>query len=264
MDLKLRGKSALVSGSTAGIGFAIAQNLAQEGASVTIAGRAEQRVAEAIDKIKQSNPEAQVSGIVADLATKAGAEQVLQQVSSIDILVNNLGIYEPKPFAEITDEDWVNIFEINVLSGVRLSRQYLQKMLAQNWGRIIFISSESAINIPVEMIHYGMTKTAQLAISRGLAEMTAGTGVTVNAVLAGPTRSEGVDDFVTKMAKERGVTPSEVETEFFQTVRPTSLLKRFATTDEVAAMVVYLCSPLASATNGAALRVDGGVVRSII
>ncbi|MCP6759468.1 MAG: SDR family oxidoreductase [Fischerella sp. CENA71] len=264
MDLKLDRKSALVSGSTTGIGFAIAQTLAQEGASLIINGRSEQRVAEAIDKIKQSNPEAQVSAIVADLATKAGVEQLFQQVSSVDILVNNLGIYEPKPFVEITDADWLNIFETNVLSGVRLSRQYLQNMLNQNWGRIIFISSESAIQIPVEMIHYGMTKTAQLAISRGLAEMTVGTGVTVNAVLVGPTRSEGVDEFVKNMAKERGVNSSKVEAEFFQTVRPSSLLKRFISTDEVAAMVVYLCSPLASATNGAALRVDGGVIRSII
>jgi NAD(P)-dependent dehydrogenase (short-subunit alcohol dehydrogenase family) len=264
MDLKLQGKSALVSGSTAGIGLAIAQTLAQEGASVIVTGRSHQRVAQAIDKIKQNNPEAQVSGVVADLATQAGAAQLFQQVPHIDILVNNLGSYEPKPFVEITDADWLNIFETNVLSGVRLSRQYLQQMLNQNWGRIIFISSESAIQIPVEMIHYGMTKTAQLAISRGLAEMTAGSGVTVNAVLPGPTRSEGVDEFVTKMAKERSVKPEEVEAEFFQTVRPTSLLQRFATTEEVAAMVVYLCSPLASATNGAALRVDGGVIRSII
>lgn len=264
MDLKLQGKSAFVSGSTAGIGLAIVQTLAQEGASVIINGRSEQRVAEAIAKIKQDTPTAKVSGIVADAATKAGVEKIFEQIPHVDILINNLGIYEPKAFFEITDEEWLNIFEVNVLSGIRLSRQYLQKMLDQNWGRIIFISSESGIQIPVEMIHYGTTKTAQLAISRGLAEITVGTGVTVNSVLPGPTRSEGVDDFVSKLASERGISVSDVEAEFFQNVRPSSLIKRFATTEEVAALVVYLSSPIASATNGAALRVDGGVVRSII
>jgi NAD(P)-dependent dehydrogenase (short-subunit alcohol dehydrogenase family) len=264
MDLKLQGKSALVSGSTAGIGFAVAQTLAQEGARTIINGRSEKRVAEAIAKIQQDAPTAQVSGIVADLATKAGGEKLFQEVPHVDILINNLGIYQPKSFFEIPDEDWFNIFEANVLSGVRLSRQYLPKMLEQNWGRIIFISSESAIQIPVEMIHYGTTKTAQLAISRGLAEMTGGTGVTVNSVLPGPTRSEGVEEFISKLATERRITPSEVEAEFFENVRPTSLIKRFATNEEVAAMVVYIASPLASATNGAALRVDGGVVRSLV
>ncbi|MBW4616254.1 MAG: SDR family oxidoreductase [Desmonostoc vinosum HA7617-LM4] len=264
MDLKLEGKSALVSGSTAGIGFAIAQTLAQEGASVIVNGRSENRVAQAINKIKQNTPDAKVFGVVADTATKAGVEQVFQEVSHIDILVNNLGIYEPKAFFDITDEDWLHIFEVNVLSGIRLSRQYLQKMLEQNWGRIIFISSESGVQIPTEMIHYGTTKTAQIAIARGLAQISAGSGVTVNSVLAGPTRSEGVEDFIAKMAQERGVSPSEIEAEFFQNVRPTSLIKRFATSEEVAAMVVYLSSPLASATNGAALRVDGGVIQSIV
>lgn len=264
MDLKLQGKTALVSGSTAGIGLAIAQALAQEGASVIVNGRTEQRVAEAIAEIKSSNSQAQVTGVVADGATKAGIEQILQQVSDVDILINNLGIYEPKSFFEITDEDWLQIFETNVLSGVRLSRHYLQKMLQRNWGRIIFISSESAIQIPVEMIHYGTTKTAQLAISRGLAEMTTGSGVTVNSVLPGPTRSEGVEQFIEKIASDRNMSISAVEAEFFQDLRPTSLIKRFATNQEVANLVVYLSSPLASATNGAALRVDGGVVRSII
>ncbi|WP_341526877.1 SDR family NAD(P)-dependent oxidoreductase [Nostoc sp. UHCC 0302] len=264
MDLKLDGKSALVSGSTAGIGFAIAQLLAQEGASVIVNGRTQQRVTQAIDKIKQTTPNAQVSGVVADLGTKAGVEQVIQEVPHVDILVNNLGIYEPKPFFEITDEDWLNIFEVNVLSGIRLSRKYLQKMLDQNWGRIIFISSESAIQIPTEMIHYGTTKTAQLAIARGLAEISVGTGVTVNSVLPGPTRSEGVEVFINQLAKERGISIAEVEAEFFQNLRPTSIIKRFATSEEVAAMVVYLSSPLASATNGAALRVDGGVIRAIV
>ncbi|MUG98863.1 SDR family NAD(P)-dependent oxidoreductase [Scytonema sp. UIC 10036] len=264
MDLKLQGKTALVSGSTAGIGFAIAQGLALEGASVIITGRSEQRVSQAVDKIKHSNPDAKISGIAADLAKKEGAEKVFQQVSSTDILVNNLGIYKPKPFSEITDEDWLDIFEVNVLSGIRLSRQYFPKMLEQNWGRIIFISSESALNIPVEMIHYGMTKTAQLSVARGLAEMTVGTAVTVNSVLVGPTRSEGVDEFIANMAKERGMSPSEVETDFFQTLRPSSLIKRFITIEEVAAMVIYLSSPLAAATNGAALRVDGGLLKTVV
>jgi NAD(P)-dependent dehydrogenase (short-subunit alcohol dehydrogenase family) len=264
MDLKLQGKSALVSGSTAGIGFAIAQALAAEGASTIINGRSQARVTEAIAKIQQSHPAAKVCGIVADLATKEGVEKLFSELPQIDILINSLGIYEPKTFFEITDTDWLNIFEINVLSGVRLSRQYLPKMLEQNWGRIIFISSESGVQIPAEMIHYGTTKTAQLAISRGLAELTAGTAVTVNSVLPGPTRSEGVEEFISKIAQERGISIAEVEAEFFQNLRPTSLIKRFATNAEVAALVVYLASPLASATNGAAVRVDGGVVRSLI
>ncbi|MBE8997422.1 SDR family oxidoreductase [Nostoc sp. LEGE 12447] len=264
MDLKLHGKSALVSGSTAGIGLATALALAQEGASVIVNGRSEERVTQAIAKIQQSTPDAKVSGVVADTSTASGVEELFQKVPHVDILINNVGIYEPKTFFDITDEDWLNIFQVNVLSGVRLSRQYLQKQLEQNWGRIIFISSESAIQIPVEMIHYGTTKTAQLAIARGLAEMTVGTGVTVNSVLPGPTRSEGVEEFIINLAQERGISPAEVETEFFQNVRPSSLIKRFATNEEVAAIVVYLSSPIASATNGAALRVDGGVIRSIV
>ncbi len=263
MDLKLSDKSVLVSGSGAGIGFAIAQSLAQEGASVIINSRSEQGLAHAIEKIQKNHPQAKISGIVADLSTREGTQQLFSKVPSVDILVNNLGFYEPKVFSEISDEDWLLIFETNVLSGVRLSRQYLPSMIEQNWGRIIFISSESGVQIPVEMIHYGMTKTAQLAIARGLAEMTAGTGVTVNSVLPGPTRSEGVEEFIQQMAKERNIDAAQVETEFFQSVRPTSLLKRFATPEEVAAMVVYVCSPLSAATNGAALRVDGGVVKSI-
>lgn len=264
MDLKLAGKSALVSGSTAGIGYAIAEALIQEDASVLLNGRSEQRVVQAVEKIQKAHPHAKISGVALDLTTREGAEELFRQVPEVEILVNNLGFYEPKAFSDISDEDWLKIFEGNVLSGVRLSRQYLPGMKQKNWGRIIFISSESAIQIPTEMIHYGMTKTAQLAISRGLAETTTGTGVTVNSVLPGPTRSEGVEVFVEQMAKETGVDVAQVEAEFFESVRPTSLLKRFATTQEVASMVVYLCSPLASATNGAALRVDGGVVRSIV
>jgi NAD(P)-dependent dehydrogenase (short-subunit alcohol dehydrogenase family) len=264
MDLKLAGKAALVSGSTGGIGFAIAQALAQEGAAVIINGRSEERVKQAIDKINLLAPKHQASGIAVDLSTREGTEQLFQQLPRVDILVNNLGLYEPKAFGDISDDDWLKIFEANVLSGVRLSRQYLPAMLKQDWGRIIFISSESGVQIPVEMIHYGMTKTAQLAIARGLAEMTVGTGVTVNSVLPGPTRSEGVGDFVEKMAADRGVTVAQVEKEFFESVRPSSLIKRFATSEEVAALVTYVSSPLSSATNGAALRVDGGVVRSIL
>jgi NAD(P)-dependent dehydrogenase (short-subunit alcohol dehydrogenase family) len=227
-------------------------------------GRSPQRVEQAVQRLRTEKKNAQVTGVTADLGTKEGVNRLIQELPVVDILVNNLGIYEPKPFAEITDEDWLRFFEVNVLSGVRVSRLYLPQMLQKNWGRIVFISSESAINTPVEMVHYGVTKTAQLALARGLAESTAGTGVTVNSVLPGPTRSEGVDQFVQDMAKGQGTDAAQVEAEFFRTVRPSSLLKRFATPEEVAAMVVYVCSPRASATNGAALRVDGGVVRSIV
>ena len=264
MDLQLKGKRALVSGSSAGIGFAIAKALAQEGAAVVVNGRSAVRTKVAAKTISDNGATSPVYPFVGDLAHAADVERLSAEVPDLDILVNNLGIYEPKPFEAITDEDWLRFFETNVLSGVRLSRLYLPGMKTRNWGRIVFISSESAINIPVEMIHYGLTKTAQLALSRGLAETTAGTGVTVNSVLPGPTRSEGVTDFVAKMAHDKGVSPAKVEEDFFKSVRPSSLLKRFATTEEVASLVAYVCSPLASATNGAALRVDGGVVRSII
>ncbi len=264
MDLKLADKSALVSGSTGGIGLAIAQSLAQEGVTVIVNGRSEARVNQAITTIKAAVPNAKLVGVAADLSTPAGAEQLFQQFATVDILINNLGVYEPKAFADISDDDWRKIFEANVLSGVRLSRQYLPGMLERNWGRIIFISSESGVQIPAEMIHYGVTKTAQLAIARGLAETTVGSGVTVNSVLPGPTRSEGVEAFVEKMASDRGVDAAQIEKEFFESVRPSSLIKRFATTEEVAALVTYVASPLSSATNGAALRVDGGVVRSIV
>jgi NAD(P)-dependent dehydrogenase (short-subunit alcohol dehydrogenase family) len=259
MDLQLNGKLALVTGSTAGIGFAIAEALAKEGARVIVNGRTEQRVADAVKALGGNTV-----GLAADLATVQGAEEAARKFPDVEILVNNLGIFEPKAFDKITDDDWRRFFEVNVLSGVRLSRLYMPGMIARNWGRIVFISSESGVQIPAEMIHYGMTKTAQLAVSRGLAETTAGTGVTVNSVLPGPTASEGVETFVTQMAASRNVDVATVEREFFKTVRPTSLLKRFARTDEVAAMVAYVCSPVSSATNGAALRVDGGVVRSIV
>jgi NAD(P)-dependent dehydrogenase (short-subunit alcohol dehydrogenase family) len=264
MDLHLTGKTALVSGSTAGIGLAIASGLAVEGATVYVNGRTQARVDQAVEHVRSLKPKGTVQGIAADLGTAEGCVELFSQLPKVDILVNNLGIFEAKPFARISDEDWRRFFEVNVLSGVRLSRHYLPSMLKNNWGRIVFISSESAVQIPVEMVHYGMTKTAQLAVARGLAESVAGTGVTVNSVLAGPTRSEGVSTFVGDLAAQRGVDQAQVEKEFFESVRPSSLIKRFATTEEVASMVVYLAGEQSSATTGSALRVDGGVVRSIL
>jgi NAD(P)-dependent dehydrogenase (short-subunit alcohol dehydrogenase family) len=263
MNLQLQNRRALVSGSRAGIGFAIAQLLATEGASVVVNGRSADRVEAAAKKIRAAGAKGEVTTSTVDLSTRAGVEAIVRQVPSVDILVNNLGMYGPKAFEEITDEDWLQIFEVNVMSGVRLSRAYLPGMKKRNWGRIIFISSESGICTPAEMIHYGMTKTAQLAISRGLAETTAGTGVTVNAVLPGPTRSEGVEQFVEELARSKNTDAAAIEKGFFESMRP-SLLKRFATPEEVANMVAYVASPLSAATNGAALHVDGGSVRSII
>lgn len=259
MDLQLNGKTALVTGSTAGIGLAIAQSLAREGARVIVNGRTQARVDAALSKLPSGG-----SGLVADLGTAEGARIATERYPAVDILVNNLGIFEPKPFESIPDEDWLRFFEVNVMSGVRLSRHYLPRMKAAGWGRIVFISSESGVQIPSEMIHYGFTKTAQLAISRGLAETTAGTGVTVNSVLPGPTNSEGVGEFVSQLAAQGSTTRESVERDFFRSGRPSSLLQRFATPEEVAAMVTFVASPLSSATNGAALRVDGGVVRSIV
>ncbi|MEG3990519.1 SDR family oxidoreductase [Microcoleus sp. S28C3] len=264
MDLQLSDKVALVSGSTAGIGLAIATTLAQEGATVIVNGRTQERVNEALDRLKQSVPNAKLQGIAADLGTQAGVELLFQQVPEVNILVNNLGIYGSQAFEDISDEEWMNILEVNVMSGVRLSRHYLPPMLKKDWGRIIFISSESALNIPTEMIHYGVTKTAQVALSRGLAETTAGSRVTVNTVLPGPTRSEGVETFIEGLAKDQNITPEQVEKEFFTKTRPSSLIQRFATTSEVAALVAFVASPLASAINGAALRVEGGLLRSIV
>jgi NAD(P)-dependent dehydrogenase (short-subunit alcohol dehydrogenase family) len=260
MDLQLNGKKALVSGSTKGIGLAIATALAREGAHVVINARSDASVAAAREQIRSSVPDAVLEGFCGDLADSAEVDRLLQAVPGVDILVNNLGIYEPKPFEEIPDADWRRFFEVNVLSGVRLARAYLGGMKGRNWGRIVFISSESGIQIPAEMIHYGMTKTAQLAVSRGIAELCAGTGVTCNAVLPGPTHTAGVDGFVEKLSG--GKPFAEFEREFFRTVRPASLLQRFALPEEVASLVTYVCSPLSSATNGAALRVDGGVVRA--
>jgi NAD(P)-dependent dehydrogenase (short-subunit alcohol dehydrogenase family) len=262
MDLQLQGKSALVTGSTAGIGFASACALAAEAASVIVNGRGQQRVDAAVAEIRKLHPRADVSGIASDVSTAAGCAKLTQAAAGVDILVNNMGIFEPKPFEQIPDEDWLHMFEANVMSGVRLSRHYLAGMRAKKWGRILFVSSESAVQIPAEMIHYGMTKTAQVAVARGIAESVAGTGITVNSVLAGPTRSEGVEKFIAQMGGGSDV--ATFEKEFFKSVRPTSLLKRFATIEEVANMIVYLCSPRSSATTGSAIRVDGGVIRAIL
>lgn len=259
MNLQLENKTALVTGSTKGIGFAIARLLAAEGANIIVNGRSADSARAAAEKIGQ-----RARGVAADVSTAAGCAELIRQVATVDILVNNAGIFEPKPFAEIPDADWERFYQVNVMSGVRLTRAYLPGMLQRNWGRIIFMSSESGVQIPDEMIHYGMTKAAELALVNGIAQLTRKTGVTVNAVLPGPTASEGVTDFVDKLAAGAKQTSAEFEKEFFRSVRPTSLLQRFASVDEVASMVAYLCSPLASATNGAAMRVDGGVLRGTV
>lgn len=261
MDLQLKDKVALVSGSTAGIGLAIAKTLAREGARVVINGRTSARVEAALKAIRSEVPEAQLIGVAADLGSAEGCGRMKEEVPTVDILVNNLGIFEPKPFEEIPDEDWTRFFEVNVLSGVRLTRSYLGAMKEKGWGRILFISSESALQIPAEMIHYGMTKTAQVAIARGLAEATMGTGVTVNSILVGPTASEGVGTFVQQLAEQKGQSAEEFEKEFFRSVRPTSLVQRFLTTDEIAAVVAFACSPVAAAVSGTALRAEGGLLK---
>lgn len=261
MDLQLKDKLALVTGSTAGIGYAIAKQLAHEGAKVIVNGRTQQRVDEAVKSIIEATGNQEVKGVIADFSNKAQIDALIEQVPEVDILINNVAIFEPKAFAEISDEDWLRFYEINVLSGIRLSRAYFDKMLKKNWGRVIFISSESAVQIPEEMIHYGMTKTAQIAVARGLAELTKGTNVTVNSVLPGPTLSEGVGGFIENLAKDQNKTTEQIEEDFFKTMRPTSLIQRFLSTDEVANMVTYLSSPLASATNGAAVRAEGGLLK---
>jgi NAD(P)-dependent dehydrogenase (short-subunit alcohol dehydrogenase family) len=263
MKIDLSGKTALVTGSTSGIGHAAAKGLAAAGADVVINGRAQAKVDAAVAAIAKAVPGAKVRGVAADVSTAAGCKPLIAALPEVDILINNAGIFEPKAFLEIPDEDWSRFFEVNVMSGVRLSRAYFPGMLKRNWGRIVFISSESALNIPKEMIHYGTTKTAQLAVSRGLAEMTKGTAVTVNSVLPGPTMSEGVETFVTELAKRNGQSVEEAASEFVKQFRPTSLLQRFATVEEIANMVVYVASKEASATNGAALRAEGGIVQTI-
>ncbi|GAB3950492.1 SDR family oxidoreductase [Spirosoma harenae] len=264
MDLKLTGKRAFISGSTAGIGLATARRLLAEGVEVIINGRTSDGVEEAVDMLKAEDETYVVSGLAADFGNADDVNALIAALPEIDILVNNAGIFEPKPFVDIPDEDWFRFFETNVMSGIRLSRHVFPGMLAKNWGRIIFISSESAVFIPDEMIHYGMTKTAQLAISRGLAELTKGTNVTVNSILPGPTKSRGVGGFIEDLAKAGGKETADVETDFFKNMRPTSLIQRFASVEEVANTIAYFASPLASATNGASIRVDGGLVRSIV
>ena len=264
MDLQLKDKLALVTGSTAGIGYAIAERLAAEGAEVVINGRTQKRVDAAVKEIKSATGNEHITGIAADFAEPEQIAALIKQLPEVDILINNVGIFEPKAFADISDADWVKFFEVNVLSGVRLSRAYFDQMLKKNWGRIIFISSESGVQIPSEMIHYGVTKTAQLAVARGLAELTQGTYVTVNSVLPGPTLSEGVGGFVDHLAKHQNKTTDEVTADFFKTMRPTSLVQRFLSTDEVANMVAFIASPLSSATNGAAIRAEGGVLKTMV
>lgn len=260
MNLHLQNKLALVSGSTKGIGYAIAVALAAEGTRVIVNGRTEASVSDAVARVQADVPDAQVEAFAGDLSDPAQVDALVSRFPKVDILINNLGIFDPLPFEAIDDAQWLHFFNVNVMSGVRLSRAYLPGMRAQNWGRIVFLSSESGVQIPAEMIHYGVTKTALLGLSRGLAEVTAGTAITVNAVLPGPTRSEGVDEFVGKLSG--GQSFEAFEKTFFETARPTSLIKRFATPQEVANLVAYVASPLSSATTGAALRVDGGVVKS--
>lgn len=263
MKIDLTGKTALVTGSTAGIGHAIAKGLAATGAEVVINGRTQAKVDAAIAAIAKAVPGAKLKGVAADVSTAAGCNALVAGLPGVDILINNAGIFEPKGFFEIPDEDWTRFYEVNVMSGVRLSRAYMQGMLKRNWGRIVFISSESALNVPGEMIHYGMTKTAQLAVSRGLAELTRGTAVTVNSVLPGPTMSEGVETFVKDLAKQNGQSVDEAASNFVKTHRGTSLIQRFASVDEIANMVVYVSSKEAAVTNGAALRAEGGIIQTI-
>jgi NAD(P)-dependent dehydrogenase (short-subunit alcohol dehydrogenase family) len=264
MNLDLIGKLALVTGSTAGIGFAIATGLAREGATVIINGRTRKRVNDAINQIRDHFPEARLEPLVADVSDSESVAAVTEQFPKLDILINNVGIGELKPFEKISDQDWLKLIEVNFMSGVRLSRFYLPLMRKQKWGRIIFISSESGVNIPSNMIHYGVTKTMQISLARGLAETTAGTALTVNSIVVGPTSTEGVNKFLVNLAKKAKVTVAEIEGNFFKSERPGSLLQRFATSEEVANLVVYYSSPISSGTNGAAIRVDGGVVRSIL
>jgi NAD(P)-dependent dehydrogenase (short-subunit alcohol dehydrogenase family) len=263
MKIDHTGKTALVTGSTSGIGHAIARGLASAGATVVVNGRTQAKVDAAVAAIAKLAPGAKVRGVAADVSTAAGCNALVADLPEVDILINNAGIFEPKGFFDIPDEDWNRFFEVNVMSGVRLSRAYMRGMLKRNWGRIVFISSESALNIPTEMIHYGVTKTSQLALSRGLAEMTRGTAVTVNSVLPGPTMSEGVETFVKDLAKQHGQSVEEAASQFVKQFRPTSLLQRFASVEEIANMVVYISSKEASATNGAALRAEGGIVQTI-
>lgn len=263
MRIDLSGRRCLVTGSTSGIGYAIASGLARAGGSVVVNGRTADRVRQAVERLRSGAPNAEIAGVAADIGTPEGVASLLAREPDVDVFVANAGIFEPKPFAEITDEDWQRFFDVNVMGAVRLARHYVPRMVDRGWGRAVFISSESALHIPAEMIHYGVTKTALVAVARGLAEAYPASGVTVNSVLPGPTRSEGVATFLNELANQAGQTPEDAERDFLATQRPTSLIGRFATPDEVANLVVYVCSPQAAATTGAALRVDGGVVRAI-
>lgn len=262
MDLKIKGKIALITGSTQGIGFATAKKLCEEGVHVFINGKNESKVQIAVQKLKNEFPNLEIKGIVADLKNIEGCNYLISQIPHIDILINNLGIFEPKNFQDITEKEWLDMFNVNVMSGVRLSQHYLSNMINQNWGRIIFISSESALQIPKEMIHYGMTKTAQISVARGIAELTKGTNVTSNSILIRPSKSEGVVQFIKDLAKQNNQTFEEIEKEFFENIRPTSLIQRFAEVEEDANMIVYIASSLSSVTNGAIIRADGGVIQS--
>lgn len=262
MDLQLTGKRALVTGSTLGIGFATAMALAREGAFVILNGHSQTHMDQAMKRIRETDPTVDIQGVTADLSTAEGVSRLVEEVPKVDILVNNMGVYDPKPFQEITDEEWFRIFETNVMSGVRLTRRYLHRMKERDWGRIIFISSESGMSIPPDIIHYSVTKAAYLTIARGLAEDVSGTGVTVNSILPGPTQTEGVSDYIQKLADEKQISRDRMEKEFFQIARPRSSMKRFLEPEEVANLILYVCSPLSSATNGASLRVDGGVIGS--
>jgi NAD(P)-dependent dehydrogenase (short-subunit alcohol dehydrogenase family) len=264
MDLQLKGKTALVTGATAGIGLAIARTLAQEGVEVSITGRSRDKLAAAVEQILAAAPDARVHALEADLSDAAGAGAIGAALTDVDILVNNLGYYEAKAFADIGDEDWMRMFDLNVMSGVRLARHYFPRMLQRNWGRVVFVSSEVAAFTPPDMIHYGVSKAAQLAVARGMAELTRGTGVTVNSVLPAATRSEGIVDYLRQTAPRPGMSDAEIEAHFFASYRPSSLIARMIDADEVAAMVALLASPRGAATNGAAVRVEGGSYRSIL
>lgn len=263
MHIKLNGHKAIVTGSTAGIGRAIAEGLARAGAAVVINGRTQKRVDAALREMRTLLPEAELTGVAADVATAQGSAVLFEQAPDADILVNNAGTALLNNFFDQDDSEWLDLFQLNVMSGVRAARHYVPKMMERGWGRVVFVSSESGLNIPKDMIDYGVTKTAVLAVSRGLAELAAGTGVTVNAVVPGPTRSEILSNWMKSMSEEQGITQEQAEQEFLKSARPTTLINRFTTTEEIANMVVYACSEQASATTGAALRVDGGVVRSI-
>jgi len=263
MSTSLHGQRALVTGSTAGIGYAIAEEFARNGAEVIVNGRTPSRVDEALRTLHaRLGAAAKLHGVAADVGSAGGTQALIERFRDVDILVNNAGIFAVQPFLQSSDEEWQRFYEVNVLSGVRLSRHYLRGMLERNRGRVIFISSESGVQIPVEMVHYGMTKAAQIAIGRGLAQLTAGTAVTVNSVLPGPTRSEGVETFVADFAQKQNVSVEQFERDFFATARPTSLLKRFIEPAEVAKVVAFVASPAASAMNGAAVRAEGGVILS--